>query len=108
MKNWLPLVFGPEFAIAIVPARYSALPAGAPDGAGEAVFSGSSTVIGRFSSANWYAGPPLPVPLGSPHCSTNAPDVVSRWQGVLSKYCLPARNVKLAAEQGAFAVSMVA
>src|SRR5512135_843735 len=46
----------------------------------------------RFSSLNLYPGPPLPVPRGSPHCSTySGLAVVSRWQCVLLKYFWPAR-----------------
>ena len=46
MKNWEPLVSGPALAMAMDPISYS--PA-----------AGSS-------SENWYPGPPLPVPCGSP------------------------------------------
>src|SRR4029079_14374580 len=82
MKNWLPLVFGPLFAIATVPAGYFA-----PT---------------RFSSLKSYPGPPVPVPVGSPHCSTLREPFVSRWEGVLSKYFWPARLTKELTVHGAF------
>ena len=47
MKNWLPLVFGPELAIDRIP--------------GLLCFC-----LAVNSSANWYPGPPIPVPVGSP------------------------------------------
>ena len=47
MKNWLPFVFGPAFAMEMTPVScLSGFP-----------FS---------SSSNWYPGPPRPVPVGSP------------------------------------------
>ena len=36
----------------------------------------------------------MPVPVGSPHCSTNGSIVDSRWQWVLLKYFLAARYTK--------------
>ena len=45
MKNWEPFVFGPAFAIARAP---------------------RSTGCLLISSSNWYPGPPMPVPVGSP------------------------------------------
>jgi hypothetical protein len=47
MKNWDPLVPGPAFAIA---SRYGR----------------SNDRSGWISSPNWYPGPPVPVPRGSP------------------------------------------
>jgi hypothetical protein len=74
MKNWLPLLLGSlARAIATVPR-------------GKAPFGGA------FSMPNPYPGPPLPVPVGSPHCSTKRPAVVSRWHGVSSKKCFWARK----------------
>jgi hypothetical protein len=72
MKNWLPLVSAPELAMAIMPVLYSAGPAGADAlGSGEAlglaVSLAAGSGVGRFSSANRYPGPPLPVADGSPH-----------------------------------------
>src|SRR6266542_3504756 len=97
MKNWLPLVSGPEFAIASVPFGYRSVgTAGSPLGLGAALALGSgsgSADVGRYSSGNRYAGPPLPVPFGSQHCSTKMPLVVSRWHLVLLKNCLLARSV---------------
>src|SRR5581483_8865667 len=45
MKNWLPFVFGPAFAIASAP---------------------RATGWALNSSSNVYPGPPVPVPVGSP------------------------------------------
>ena len=36
-------------------------------------------VVGTSSSANWYDGPPVPSPFGSPQVSVFAP-VLRRWQ----------------------------
>ena len=47
IKNWLPLVPGPALAIERIP--------------GQSCLSPSTN-----SSGNWYPGPPLPVPVGSP------------------------------------------
>src|SRR5690242_2419586 len=90
MKNWLPVLPGwPVLAIAMVPGGYAVV---------------GSVTFGRFSSANLYVGPPLPLALGSPHCSTLMPSVVRRWHLVLSKNFFDARYVMLAAVQGALAV----
>src|SRR5262245_61949319 len=89
MKNWLPVdAAACVLAIATVPSGHA-----------------GRWLTGRFSSAIRYAGPPAPVPDGSPHCGTKMPVVVIRWQEVLSKKCLLARYVKLLAVHGAFAVS---
>src|SRR5690348_15067416 len=100
MKNWLPLVFGPPLAIATEPAGYC-----------------GRELVGAYSLSNSYFGPPEPVPLGSPHCSTwnsfgwpvcwSVPLwFTSRWHELPLKKFLLARYVKLAAVQGAFARSM--
>src|SRR2546423_484134 len=100
MKNWLPLVSAPEFAIARVPLGYSGGVLGLA--LGEALgFGSGSGGVGLNSSPNLYAGPPWPVPDGSPHCSTKMPAVVSRWHLLPLKNCLPARNEKLVAVHGA-------
>ena len=61
MLGWLDL------AIASVPAPYVSFP--------------------ESSSGTVYPGPPVPVPVGSPHCRTKIVlgGVVSRWHGDLSK-----------------------
>jgi hypothetical protein len=51
---------------------------------------------------------PLPVALGSPHCSTLMPSVTRRWHLVLSKKPLLARWVKLPAVHGTAARSIFA
>src|SRR6266545_1824033 len=90
MKIWLLLVLGPLLAIATTPSGYAGV-----------------WPTGRFSSLTVYAGPPLPVPLGSPHCRTYRPWVVSRWQEVPSKNFLPARYARLSVLHGAFLASSV-
>src|SRR4029077_15434864 len=51
-------------------------------------------------------GPPLPCPVGSPHCSTASPsEVVSRWHGVSLKKPCWARLAKLFIVHGALALS---
>src|SRR5579864_2208126 len=62
MKNWLPLVLGPELAMASEPILYA-------------------PALGS-SSANVYPGPPVPVPVGSPPWSTNPG--MTRWNTVPS------------------------
>src|SRR6266545_4511150 len=62
--------------------------------------------VGGASSGNRYPGPPLPVPLGSPHCRRNPPTVLSRWHALPSKNWWPARWVKLAAVHGVLARSI--
>src|SRR4029078_13365439 len=61
MKNWLPFVFAPAFAIATVPRVYG-------------------TVTG--SSLNSWPGPPPPVPVGSPPWMTKSG--TTRWKTVPS------------------------
>src|SRR5690242_962854 len=56
MKNWLPFVFGPAFAIASVPRTI-----------------GCSLI----SSSNVYPGPPVPVPFGQPPWIMKLP--ITRW-----------------------------
>ncbi|CPU09004.1 Uncharacterised protein [Mycobacteroides abscessus] len=58
-----------------------------------------------YSLSNSYPGPPEPVAVGSPHCSTDRPPLVIRWQTVLSKYPPCARLAKLFTVQGALALS---
>ena len=62
MKNWLPPVFGPEFAIDIVPRAFR-------------LSVGSSSLIE-------YPGPPYPVPSGSPPWIMNP--LMTRWKIVPS------------------------
>ncbi len=91
MKNWLPLVSGvPLFAIASDAGRVRLRLAG-----------------GQVLDAELVAGAAGAGGRGSPHCSTNRPLLVIRWQVVPSKYFLPARNAKLFEVQGAFATSSV-
>ncbi len=85
-KNWLPFVFGPALAMATVPAGYDVVP--------------------RFSSLNWYPGPPLPVPVGSPHCRIKICCSVSRWQWVPLKYPRLARKRNDHVVQGVTLVSI--
>ena len=48
----------------------------------------------------------MPVPVGSPHCSTaNSGAAVSRWHGVPSKYPCWARLTKLLTVHGALPLS---
>ena len=58
MKNWLPPVFGPAFAIEMVP-RSFLLPGG-----------NSSFIV--------YPGPPVPFPFGSPPCIMKP--LMTRWK----------------------------
>ena len=48
-----------------------------------------------------YPGPPSGVSEDWPHCSTNIPLVVSRWQVIPLKKSLFARSIKLATACGA-------
>jgi hypothetical protein len=57
MKNWLPFVSGPAFAIASAP---------------------RSTLCSLISSSNWYPGPPVPVPCGQPPWIMNSG--ITRWK----------------------------
>src|SRR3984885_6343347 len=93
MKNWLPLVPGPALAMASVPRGYRT-------GSRSLGSFGWYWSVG-YSLANWYPGPPVPSPLGSPHCRTPSDsEVVSRWHLVLSKYFWPIRLAKLLTVQG--------
>src|SRR5690348_3255656 len=59
-----------------------------------------------YSFGNRYPGPPVLVPVGSPHCSTpSSADLVSRWHLVLSKNPCLARLVKLLTVHGVLPLS---
>ena len=59
-KNWLPLVLGPELAMATDPIGYCGV------------------ALAGSSSANLYPGPPDPVPVGSPVWSMKLG--ITRWK----------------------------
>ena len=80
MKNWLPFVSGPLFAIASRPSR-------------------SNVCLRSVSFTNWYPGPPVPSPSGSPPWITNPGRI--RWNVSPSKNPSSARNTKLATACGA-------